>query len=190
MKHQCTIFTSLRSLSLTRLLRSGAIGVIPTDTIYGISCSALNQKAVERVYAIRGREQAKPFIILIPSSDDLALFGVRPSSETRDILSSIWPAPVSVVLPCKSKNFSYLHRGTETLAFRVPNSAPLRALLKKTGPLITTSANPARMKPATTIKQAKKYFYDELDFYVDVGKKIGAPSSIIRIDGDSITLLR
>lgn len=183
-------FRSLRASRIVVLLTAGAIGVIPTDTIYGISCSALNRKAVERVYAIRGRERSKPFIILISSRDDPALFGIRPSSETRDILLSLWPAPVSVVLSCPGKKFSYLHRGTKTLAFRVPDNAPLRALLKKTGPLITTSANPARMKPAMMIAQAKKYFHGKLDFYVDVGKKSGAPSNIIRIDGDSITLLR
>lgn len=184
------IFHSLRASKLVALLITGGIGVIPTDTIYGISCSALNGKAVERVYAIRGRERTKPFIILISSLDDLALFGICPSSETRDILSSIWPAPVSVILSCLGKKFSYLHRGTKTLAFRVPDSTPLRTLLKKTGPLITTSVNPAEEKPATTIAQGKKYFGSQLDFYADVGKKSGSSSTIIRIGGDGITLLR
>lgn len=182
--------SSLRSKKLVALLKGGAIGAIPTDTIYGISCSALSRSAVERVYAIRGRERTKPFIILISSLDDLALFGIRPSPETHDILLSLWPAPVSVVLSCPGKKFSYLHRGTKTLAFRVPDNASLRTLLKKTGPLITTSANLAEEKPATTIAQAKKYFQGRIDFYVDVGKKSGSPSSIIRIGGDGITLLR
>lgn len=190
MKTVATIFHSLHSERIVKFLRAGASGVIPTDTLYGISCSALNKLAVERAYEVRRRDTTKQFIILIASLDTLAFFGIRLSRHTRKTLEAIWPAPVSIIFPCPLKKFTYLHRGTKSLAFRMPDSEPLRALLKKTGPLITTSVNPEGKKPAETIAQARRYFGNNLDFYVDDRKKNGAPSALIRIEKDCITVLR
>lgn len=184
------IVRSLRASKLASLLKNGAIGVIPTDTIYGISCSALDRAAVERVYAVRQRAQGKPFIILIASLDDLAIFGIRLSKKSRAFLSSVWPAPMSIIFPLPKKKFHYLHRGLQSLSFRLPARAALRYLLKKTGPLITTSANREGEKPAVTIAQAKKYFGASLDFYVDDGKRDGKPSTLLRFDKDVVTVVR
>ncbi|MBI4599759.1 threonylcarbamoyl-AMP synthase [Candidatus Uhrbacteria bacterium] len=184
------IFHSLKSLKLALLLKTGAIGVIPTDTIYGISASALDKKAIERIYAIRGRDRAKPFIVLISSLDDIALFGTSLTNRTREDLMRIWPAPVSIILPCTSKKFHYLHRGIKSMAFRVPAWAPLRTLLKKTGPLVSTSANPEGEKPAETIGQAKKYFGTSLDFYVEKGMIRGLSSTVLRLTKDGFEVLR
>lgn len=189
-RNRCMIFRSLHTSKLVALFASGAVGIIPTDTIYGISCSALDRAAVERVYTIRGRARTKPFIILISSLDTLALFSIRISQHTSQMLETIWPAPVSIIFPCPSKKFTYLHRGTKSLAFRMPDNARFCALLKKTGPLITTSANPEGKKPAATIAQAKKYFGNRLDFYVDAGRKHGAPSTILRLTKNGHEILR
>jgi L-threonylcarbamoyladenylate synthase len=59
------------------LLKEGAIGVIPTDTIYGICTSAFNRKSVEKVYKLRKRNPNKPCIILISSLEDLKKFNIR-----------------------------------------------------------------------------------------------------------------
>lgn len=185
------MFSSLRSKKLIQLLKDGAIGVVPTDTIYGISCSALDAESTERVYRVRGRDRTKPFIILISSIDDIVLyFDQNIAHYERALLEKVWPAPVSIILPCPDNAFRYLHRGVKSLAFRIPDDAILRALLKKTGPLITTSANPEGSPPATTIAEARGYFGDQLDFYVDVGECAGQPSTLLRFDGDELTVLR
>ncbi|MBI4252573.1 threonylcarbamoyl-AMP synthase [Candidatus Uhrbacteria bacterium] len=184
------LFSSLNSKKLVSLLKSGAIGVIPTDTIYGISASVKKPETIERLYDIRLRDRSKPFIVLIGSVDDLALFDIALEDSFKATLMRIWPAPVSIVLPSSDDAHAHLHRGTRSLAFRVPDDARLRALLKKTGPLITTSANPEGKKPATTIAQAQNYFGNSLDFYVDAGKRKGKPSTLLRHDGASFTVIR
>jgi|GEM_PF-180570 len=188
--YRVPIFHSFHSDDLVQLLRRGAVGVIPTDTIYGISASAMNPKSIERIYEIRGRDRVKPFIVLIHSLDDLDEFEIDMSAETRHELQRIWPAPVSIVLPCPHKKFQYLHRGTKSIAFRLPASQSLRTFLKKTGPLVSTSANAAEKKPARTIAEAKKYFGDSLDFYVDNGQKVGSPSALLQYTKDGFTILR
>lgn len=166
---------------LSDVLKRGGVAVMPTDTIYGIVGSALKQRAVERIYRVRKRKSSKPFIILISSLHDLAKFGIKPDARAKVFLKKIWPGPISVILPCPRPKFRYLHRGTKTLAFRVPKPKALRALLKKTGPLVAPSANIEGELPALNIKEAKGYFGDKVDVYVDGKPKRVAPSLLIEI---------
>jgi L-threonylcarbamoyladenylate synthase len=86
---------------------------------------------------------------------------------------------VSVVLPCRAKRWAYLHRGTGTLAFRVPDKKQLRDFLRKTGPLVAPSANPQGNVPAETIVQARKYFGNAVNCYVDRGSLVGSASTVV-----------
>jgi len=173
-----------------KAFRAGKIGVIPTDTLYGLVSSALNSSSVERVYATRRRNLKKPCIILIPDTESLALFDITLNAKTRQCLNSVWPGPVSVILPCNSDRFEYLHRGTKTLAFRQPNDEKLIALLKGTGPLIAPSANVEGRTPATTIEEARAYFGDSIDLYVDGGTRTGQPSRIAYIEKGELVYVR
>jgi len=175
---------------IIKLIRSGKIGVFPTDTIYGIAASVWSKKAVEQAYKIMNRHPKKPFIILISSLKDLALFKVKLDHSTQKILQKIWPGKISVILPVSSSKFHYLHRGTKTLAFRIPQKPSLRKLLKHTGPLISSSANPQGKKPADTITEAKKYFGEKVDFYVGKGKIKSLPSTLVKIKKGQLCVLR
>lgn len=178
------------SIFAIKSLKKGKIGVIPTDTIYGVAASVWSKKAVERAYKIMKRSPQKPFIILISSINDLALFNIKLDSETRKILENIWPGKVSIILPVPSKKFEYLHRGAKTLAFRLPKKTSLLKLLKKTGPLISSSANPEGKKPAETISKAKKYFGEEIDFYHSAGKMTSKPSTLLKVKNGKFCIIR
>lgn len=172
------------------LLQKGEVGVLPTDTIYGIVAKALNPKAVEKIYQIKGRKPDKPLIILISSVNDLDLFNINIDSSTKNFLENIWPNKISVILPCKNDKLTYLHRNTNTLAFRLPNYPELIKLLKETGPLVAPSANPEGLRPAKTIEEAKQYFQEKASFYIDKGILISEPSTLIKIENNQITVLR
>ncbi len=172
------------------ILASGGIGVIPTDTQYGIVTSAFDPDAVERIYQLRRRDPDKPFIILILDVDDLEQFGVIVSDKLREALSAYWPGPASIVLPTADDQFSYLHRGKCTLAFRVPDDGDLRSLLKETGPLVAPSANPAGEPPARTVLEAKQYFGGDIDIYVDGGMVDNPPSAVIDLSTGTPIVLR
>ncbi len=181
-----------KNLNIVKILVAGGVGVLPTDTIYGIVGSALLPKTVARIYRLRRRDPKKPMIILAASKSAVKQFGVSIDPKGK-ILDRVWPGKVSVILPVSRKaaaKFRYLHRGTNALAFRVPRPAWLRALLKKTGPLIAPSANFEGKPPASTIREAKKYFGDKADFYVDHGRLAGEPSALIKITKRDIVTLR
>lgn len=172
------------------ILKRGGIGVLATDTLYGVVGCALSKKAVARIYRARKRNPKKPCIILIASSRDLARFGVKTDTQKKKLLNAVWPGKVSVILPCPHKKYAYLHRGTNTLAFRVPASMRLRRFLQKTGPLAAPSANIEGMPPATTITEAKKYFGESVDFYINTGKRISKPSTLVAIENGRIVIKR
>lgn len=176
--------------NIINILKNGGIGVMPTDTQYGLVASALNQKAVEKVYTLRKRSPNKPFIILISCFNDLNHFNISLDNKTKELLEKIWPNPVSVILPCSSNKFLYLHRGTNSLAFRIPKLPKLFNLLKISGPLIAPSANFEGHPYAKTISEAKEYFKDNLDFYKDQGIIESSPSTLIKIEDGKIEILR
>jgi L-threonylcarbamoyladenylate synthase len=178
-----------RSLVITSL-NNGGVGVLPTDTIYGVVASALNRDAVERLYRLKARTPTKPFIILIADSSDLEKFGIAVDRLTDSLINQLWPGPVSIILPCGKDEFLYLHRGTNTLAFRLPADEALRAFLRETGPLVAPSANPEGKEPATTKEEAEKYFGARVDFYIDAKPQVGPASTLVEIKNGKVVVLR
>jgi len=183
--------------SLIKVLKEDSVVVMPTDTLYGIVGRARNISVVDRIYELRKRALQKPCIILIGSIDELEKFSIILSAEQKTALKKYWPAeapasagppePTSIIFDCPDDRFSYLHRGTKTLAFRLPASKELRKLVLKTGPLIAPSANMEGELPAQNIAEAKKYFGDAVDLYVDVGEIKGQASKIIKLQKDGTT---
>jgi L-threonylcarbamoyladenylate synthase len=175
-------------LKAIKILKNDGIGIMPTDTLYGLVGSAFSKKAVEKNYKIKKRNKNKPLIVLISSISDLKKFNIN---KKFPILKKVWPGKVSVILPCSSLKFKYLHRGTESIAFRLPAKKSLIKILKETGPLTAPSANPEKLKPAKSIIQAKKYFGNKVDFYLSEGVLKSKPSTLISIDKrEKIKVLR
>ena len=168
------------------LLKTGAVGVMPTDTVYGLVTIATNEASVARFYALKSREQ-KPGTLIAASTDQLLTLGVP--SHQIEMVAQYWPNPLSAVLTVSGRD--YLHQGIGTLAMRVVADAKIRDMLEQTGPLITSSANQPGEPPATTIRDAIDYFGDSVDFYVDGGTIANTlPSTIIRPTTGGIEILR
>ena len=171
-------------------LKQGNIGVLPTDTVYGIVASARIPEAVERVYALRDRDTDKPCIVLLPDAGALEEYGIVPTVYESEFLDKRWPGPVSILFPCDGERFFFLHRGTKMLAFRVPDHAWLRDVLRETCPLIAPSANPQGKPVARILDEARSYFGSRADFYADGGKLAGESSTLVRFEGNQIQVLR
>lgn len=180
------VISKLDDPELTKLIKSGAIGVLPTDTVYGVVAAATDQTAVARLYALKSRE-AKPGTVIASCIDQLVELGIPRRYLTA--VEHFWPGSVSIIVP--TDGLEYLHLGKQSLACRVPDNSGIQSLLNKTGPLLTTRANHPGQEPAVTTKQAENYFGDEVDFYVDGGDLSDRqPSTIIRVVDDAIQVLR
>ncbi|MFA6430490.1 MAG: L-threonylcarbamoyladenylate synthase [Candidatus Paceibacterota bacterium] len=170
------------------VLKNGGIGVIPTDTIYGIVCSVFKKEALERIFEVKGRDENKPPVVVISDVEDLKKFNIEISDEASKFINKYWPGKMSVIFPISS-DFAYLDK-EKGLAIRLPSDDKLREFIRKTGPLATSSANLQNFPPAKNICEAKNYFGDKVDFYIDGGELNSLPSTLVKIVGDSIEVLR
>ena len=181
------VHTTMIDDAIVSLLCNGGVGILRTDTLYGVVARADNEAAVERVYAIKERTPTKPPIILIASTDQLLN---DYDQETMRRVSRLWPGKVSVILSAPNAP-QWLVRSGDSLAYRMPNNPELRELLRRTRPLIAPSANPEGLPPATDIHEAAAYFGEKVDFYVDGGVvKDDTPSRLYRLLNNGMERLR
>lgn len=160
--------SSLQLKQIGEALTSGAVVLMPTDTIYGLHAVAANAEAVARIAEIKGRDETKPFIVLASSVSQLPGLGITAPAATMNALASIWPAPLTAVLP----------RGETTLAVRVPALEWLRALVERTGPLVSTSANRSGEPAVDRPEALARDLQNQLDV-VDGGVRSDEPSAIL-----------
>jgi tRNA threonylcarbamoyl adenosine modification protein (Sua5/YciO/YrdC/YwlC family) len=165
---------------IANALLGGAVVLMPTDTIYGLHAVAANAEAVARIAELKGRdEQAKPFIVLASSIAQLPDLGITASPDVLQALASLWPAPLTAVLP----------RGGTSLAVRVPDVLWLRALADRTGPLVSTSANRSGEPPVDRPDALARDLHNAVDV-VDGGVRDGEPSAILDLTGTEPRFIR
>lgn len=169
------------------LLNDGGAGVLPTDTIYGLSCRALDKMAVERVHQIKSRDSQKPFIVLISNLKMLDLLSISP--QQSESVRRYWPGALSVIFRT-SRAPVWLQRGTYSLAVRMPDYPELLELIDKVGPLISTSANFQGQPPVHSVPEARTVFGDRLDFYVDAGWLDNPASTLVKLDDGKLQVIR
>lgn len=180
-------FNSLTDPELIGTLLNGGVGVLPTDTLYGLVARAASPAAVERLYALKHRER-KPGTTIAATPEQLIELGINDAVVGK--VARYWPAPLSIVLPL-DETLAYLHQGVGESPFRVVADEQLHLLLAQTGPLVTSSANQPGEPPARNVSEAQAYFGDQVDFYVD-GGDIGdrEPSTIARLGEYGLQILR
>lgn len=175
--------------ALIALLTGGGVAVIRTDTLYGVVASANNEAAVERVYHAKGRDANKSCIVLLDNMSSAYGRGDELGVSFEHYASD---SPTSFLIDGKDAP-EWLLRENELLAYRVPADEGLKRFLAQTGPLVAPSANLQGEPPARTIEEARAYFGDTVDVYVDGGEVPAdtPPSRIIRVHDDgSVEQLR
>ena len=164
------------------ILNRGGVAVIPTDTVYGLAAHPAYPAAVERLYAIKGRDERKPIALLAADGRAVETFGATLPPAAAALASERWPGALTLVLPC----------GNGFEGFRVPDHAWTRRLLAKCGgTLRVTSANLSGRRPATDAPQALADVGLSADLVIDDGVSPGGiPSTVIKVlpDGTMQTL--
>ena len=175
------------SKQAVELLQSGHVGVMPTDTVYGLAARAEDIHATEKLYKLKHREH-KPGTLIAASTNQLLSLGVAGTDIEK--VAKWWPGALSAVLPVEGHD--YLHQGLGDLAMRVVANQDIIKILAQTGPLITTSANHPGKPGSTTVDEAIDYFGDHVDFYVDGGDLSGRlASTIVKVMPDgTVAILR
>lgn len=173
-----------------KLYFSGKVFIYPTDTIYGIGANPFNEETVNRVSMMKRRAVEKKYILLAGSIDIIMKYVSFVDERHIDFLHSLWPNPVTVVLPLNPANAMLLN--TDTIAFRIPNQKFCRMMLQKIGmPLISTSVNRHDEQPLNDYMLIREQFGGEVDAIFHT-TRISEPvsSTVISLTGMEPILLR
>ncbi len=173
------------------LLRSGGVVAFPTETLYGLGCSAANRNAVERIFRIKGRGEDKPLPLVVADERAAQALAIL-APAARPLTARFWPGPLTLIL----KSRRDLPAGVAPegkLAIRVSPHPVASALAKGLGgALVATSANKTGAPPPVTADEAAAALaHDPPDMILDGGPSPGGPpSTILDLTGPEPKLLR
>ena len=177
---------------VARILRGGGVVAIPTDTLYGLAADPGNASAVDRIFAIKGR-QAGQALPLVAADRNQVVAYIGPLGPLADRLAArFWPGPLTLVVAAPPHLAPGVTGGEATVGIRVPRHAATQALCAACGhPLTATSANVSG-EPATEWPDiVAASLGARLDALVDAGATAGgAPSTLVDTTGAQPRLLR
>lgn len=170
---------------------AGAVLVYPTDTLYGLGGRALDEVAVFRVFALKGREGGKPLpLVAADEAQAAALAAAWPTTATR-LARRFWPGPLTLVVPARAGLVRGVASDAGGVAVRVPAHAALRALCARLGPLVATSANRSGEPAARRLEEVPAEIAAAAAMALDGGAlAAGAPSTIVDLCGTAPVLIR
>lgn len=194
-----TEFVTVRNLADSKadlrraaeILRGGGLVVFPTETVYGLGGDARNESSAKKIYAAKGRPSDNPLIIHVANPE-----GAEPYAVTCDLYyklaNAFLPGPLTVILPKKDTIPLATTGGLDSVAVRCPSHPVAHRLLELCGfPVAAPSANRSGSPSPTCAAHAKADLDGRVDLIIDGGEcEIGLESTIVKIDGDTLTLLR
>ena len=173
------------------VLERGGIAILPTDTLYALSASALNKKCIEKIYKIKGRNFNKPLSIMFYSLSQAGKY-VKFNRLELKIARKFLPGPLTLVLTMKYKFPKELTFGSKKVGIRIPDNKITLEILKKVKiPIIATSANISGKKNPIDVKTALNQIGNRADIVLDQGRcKYNKPSTVVEVNGKGISIIR
>lgn len=161
-----------------RIISEGGLIAFPTDTIYGVAGDPLNPDSLRKIYQAKERPDEKALPVLIGALDQLTALVSALSPEVEAIAKSFWPGPLTLVLP-KNPNLPPELTAYPTVGVRMPDHPFTLALLRRTGPLATTSANISGGPNPTTAQNVLDQLGGRIDLILDGGPTPGPTASTV-----------
>lgn len=174
------------------LLARGEIVGMPTETVYGLAADAENPRAVERIFAAKGRPQDNPLIVHIADIVQLEEYAHSIPDIAYRLAEKFWPGPLTMVLPKKDKIPDITSAGLNTVGIRMPCHKAARSLIKYSGKVLAApSANLSGSPSPTEAAHVMADMDGRIPAVVDGGScPVGVESTVISFEGDAVRILR
>jgi len=173
-------------------LRRGEIVGIPTETVYGLGASALNETAIAAIFAAKGRPQNNPLIVHIADFEMLNRVAASCDGIRRRLIERFWPGPLTVIFP-KGKDIPLcVTAGLDTVAVRMPSHPLARRIIRASDlPIAAPSANLSGKPSTTTAAHVKHDLDGKIPLVIDGGScEVGVESTVVSVKENTITVLR
>jgi len=174
--------------SAAKVLQSGGVVMHPTETCYGLAVDIFNEKALEKLYGIKGRNEKKPVSILVSSLEMAQKYGDF-SEKALELAEKYWPGPLSIVV-LRSENLpEFVNPGENFVSIRFSNFEFCTKLVLVLGrPVTTTSANKTGEPQLYNVDVNG---FEGVELTIDGGELLkNKPSTIVKVNGDSVEVLR
>lgn len=175
----------------SNIILAGGLVVFPTETVYGLGGNGLLADAAKKIYSAKGRPSDNPLIIHIADPSDAENYATVSDIYYR-LADAFMPGPLTVIMPKKDCIPYSVTGGLDTVAVRCPSHPIAHELIRLCGvPIAAPSANLSGKPSPTSAKYVEEDMMGRVDMIIDGGEcEIGLESTIVAINGDSLTLLR
>lgn len=174
------------------VLKKGDIAGIPTETVYGLGANGLDEKAVQKIFTVKGRPNKNPLILHTHSLKELKKLVTHISPIAKNLANYYWPGPLTILFDKSGLVSDQITAGSKKVAIRIPKHPMFLEILKSVDfPIAAPSANPYQSISPTTAQQVDDYFKEKIPFVLDGGKcDCGLESTIVGIEKDTIIIYR
>lgn len=174
------------------LLNSDDVVAIPTETVYGLAGNIFSEKAVRKIFELKGRPLYNPLIVHTYSLDQLDRFVRHIPEQAKRLAEAFWPGPLTLILPKIDSVPSLITAGKDTVGIRIPNHPLTLELLSQLDfPLAAPSANTFGNISPTRPEHVSSYFESTLSMVLDGGPcPKGIESTIVGFEGEEAVIYR
>jgi L-threonylcarbamoyladenylate synthase len=173
---------------VTGILKRGGIGIVPTDTVYGIAGLASNGKAVSRIFEVKGRDPSKPLPVQVESTEAAGRLAWI-TRHSRALAEKFWPGPLTIIMPSRPGTDLPMQDGT-SIGIRVPASDNCIRIIRTVGPLVLPSANSEGSPAPAAPEEVERALLGLVDFFIDAGSCPGGVESTVVDAREGIEVLR
>lgn len=179
---------------LNESLENGGVIAFVTDTVWGLGCLPNNEKAVEKIYEIKGRDRSKPLILMSDKVENLYPYVKNIPSKAKYLIEKYFPGALTLIFEKSEITPLTITANKNTVGIRVPNNEVFKNICENIegNVLATTSANLSNQPSAKTYQEAKDFIGDYVDCIIyDYGNEAkGLESTVVLAINDNIKILR
>ncbi len=175
-----------------QILRAGGLVAFPTETVYGLGADAASDKAIARLYAVKGRPSDHPVIVHFSSAGSAFSWAREVPEAAKKLAARYWPGPLTLILKRSALAKDFVTGGQDTVGLRVPSHPVAQELLKSfSGAIAAPSANRFGRVSPTTAAHVREDLGTVVDLVLEGGPSdVGIESTIVDLSGDAAVLLR
>ncbi|MBI4163867.1 MAG: threonylcarbamoyl-AMP synthase [Candidatus Aenigmarchaeota archaeon] len=169
-------------------VKTGAIFIHPTDTVYGLGCNIENLDSIKKIYQLKQREENKPISIVAPSKEWIYQ-NFHVSDANKGFIERLLPGPYTLVLKAKNK-FPDILVKDGAVGLRIPKHPVIDLIRQEAIIFTTTSLNIAEQDVVTKIEDAPQSIKDGVEIAIDFGQLRKHASRVFDLTTDEVKIIR
>lgn len=177
---------------ISKLIHDGEIIIFPTETVYGIGANAFDEKAVKKIFEVKGRPQDNPLIVHVSKKEQIYEITKNINEIEEKLIDSFMPGPFTLVLEKKDNVPNIVSAGLDTIGVRMPENEIAKSIIENSKvPIVAPSANISGKPSGTNIEDIKEELEYKVSAIIDGGEtKIGIESTVVKVIDNIPVILR